>query len=70
MFVKSFFIYTLSLTLGIGAAAHAKTLLIEQRLQEAAQTEELAYRTGFPKKSYRMGPKFSHAPNHWHRWTV
>ncbi len=70
MFIKSLFIYSLSLTLGIGAAAHAKSQLIEQGPQEVAQTEELAYRTGFPKRSYRMGPKFGHAPNHWHRWTV
>ena len=70
MFIKSLFIYSLSLTLGIGAAAHAKSQLIEQGPQELAQTEELAYRTGFPKRSYRMRPKFGHAPNHWHRWTV
>ena len=70
MFIKSLFIYSLSLTLGIGAAAHAKSQLIEQGPQEVAQTEELAYRTGFPKKSYQMRPKLSHAPNHWHRWTA
>ena len=59
MSVKSLFIYTLSLTLGLGAVAHAKTQLVEQRLQESAQTEELANR-------------ISHAPNQWHRlqWTV
>ena len=44
MSVKSLFTYTLSLTLGLGAVAHAKTQLAEQRLQEAAQTEEMAYR--------------------------
>ena len=42
--IKSLFIYTLSLTLGLGAVTHAKTLMVEQRLQQAAQTEELAYR--------------------------
>ena len=57
MSIKSLFIYTLSLTLGLGSLAHAKTQLVEQRLQEAAQTEELANR-------------ISHAPNHWGRWTV
>tara|TARA_Y100000589_G_scaffold68858_1_gene60591 strand:- start:78 stop:290 length:213 start_codon:yes stop_codon:yes gene_type:complete len=70
MFIKSLFIYSLSLTLGIGAAAHAKSQLIEQEPQEVAQTEELAYRTGFPKRRYRMRPKFSFAPNYWHRWSV
>ena len=44
MSVQPLFIYALSLTLGLGAVAHAKTQLVEQRLQEAAQTEELAYR--------------------------
>ena len=57
MSIKSLFIYTLSLTLGLGSLAHAKTQLVEQRLQEAAQTEELANR-------------ISHAPNQWGRWTV
>ena len=57
MSVKSLFIYTLSLTLGIGAVTHAKSELIEQRLQEVAQTEELANR-------------ISYAPNQWSRWTV
>ena len=61
MSIKSLFIYTLSLTLGLGAVTHAKTQLVEQRLQEAAQTEELTYRIGL-----------GHAPNQWHRlqWTV
>ncbi len=45
MSIKSLFIYTLSLTLGLGAVTHAKTQLVEQRLQESAQTEELAYRS-------------------------
>ena len=42
MSVKSLFVYTLSITLGIGAVTHAKSQLIEQGLEEAAQTEELA----------------------------
>jgi len=57
MSVKSLFIYTLSLALGIGAVTHAKSQLIEQGLEEAVQTEELANR-------------ISHAPNQWQRWTV
>ena len=67
MTIKSLFIYTLSLTLGLGAVAHAKTQLVEQRLQEAAQTEEVAYRT--PR---RPGFQSSYAPNQWHRqqWTA
>ena len=69
MSIKSLFIYTLSLTLGLGAVAHAKTQLVEQRLQEAAQTEELAYRTRLP---VWPGYQSSNAPNQWHRlqWTV
>ena len=75
MFVKSLFIYTLTLTLGIGAATHTKTLLIEQRLQEAAQTEELAYRSSLPSRhgvqhSCDEPRCLSYAPNHWSRWTV
>ena len=57
MTFKSLFTYTLFLALGIGAVTNAKALLIEQAPQEAAQTEELAYR-------------ISHAPNQWHRWTA
>ena len=59
MSIKSLFIYTLFLTIGLGSLAHAESQLIEQRLQESAQTEELANR-------------ISYAPNQWHRlqWTV
>ena len=57
MSVKSLFIYTLSLALGIGAVTHAKSQLIEQGLEEAVQTEELANR-------------ISYAPTQWSRWTV
>ncbi len=59
MSVQPLFIYALSVTLVLSAVANAKTQLVEQRLQEAAQTEELADR-------------ISHAPNQWHRlqWTV
>ena len=59
MSVQPLFIYALSVTLVLSAVANAKTQLVEQRLQEAAQTEELANR-------------ISYAPNQWHRlqWTV
>jgi len=59
MSIKSLFTYTLFLALGIGAVTNTKALLIEQapQPQEAAQTEQLAYRV-------------SHAPNQWHRWTA
>ena len=58
MSIKSLAIYTLSLTLGIGAVTNAKALLIEQapQPQEAAQIA----------KSYRhpMTPSFI-PRNHW-----
>ena len=59
MFIKTLLVYGLSFAVGIGAVTHAKTQLVEQRLQEAAQNEELANR-------------ISDAPNQWHRlqWTV
>ena len=41
MTVKSLFLYTLALALGIGAVTHAKTLLIEQGPQEVAQMAPL-----------------------------
>ena len=66
MSVQPLFIYALSVTLVLSAVANAKTQLVEQRLQESAQTEEVAYRT--PRR-----PGFQHyAPNQWHRqqWTA
>ena len=75
MSVKSLFIYTLSLTLGIGAVTHAKSQLIEQGLEEVAQAEELAYRLSLPshhgvQHSCDEPRCLSYAPNHWSRWTV
>ena len=75
MSAKALFIYTLSITLGIGAATHAKSQLIEQGLQEAPQTEELAYHFFFPShQGFQLScdePRcLSYAPNHWSRWTV
>ncbi|WP_413403504.1 MULTISPECIES: hypothetical protein [unclassified Synechococcus] len=55
MTVKSLFLYTLALALGIGAVTHAKTLLIEQGPQEVAQIEGLDY-------------VISHEIEQWHRW--
>ena len=67
MSVQPLFIYALSVTLVLSAVANAKTQLVEQRLQESAQTEEVAYRT--PR---RPGFQSSYAPNQWHRqqWTA
>ncbi|WP_413746806.1 hypothetical protein [Synechococcus sp. MIT S9507] len=39
MLVKSLFVYTLTLAVGLGAVTHAKTQLIEQSIQE--RTENL-----------------------------
>ena len=55
MSVTALFTYTLFLTLSIGAVTNAKTLLIEQGPQDAAQIEGLDY-------------VISHAPHQWHRW--
>ena len=55
MSVKTLFLYTLALALGIGAVTHAKTLLIEQGHQEVAQIEGLDY-------------VISHEIEQWHRW--
>ena len=70
MLMKSAFVYALSLTLGIAAVTHAKTLMIEQVPQEADAKTELAYRTGQPKKHHRMRPDFSYVPEQWSLWTV
>ncbi|KZR84915.1 hypothetical protein [Synechococcus sp. MIT S9504] len=77
MFIKSTFVYTLSLTLGISAVTHAKTLLIEQAPQGTAENEELVYRTcdaslhGFDRsRGQRMSPFISYVPEQWSRWTV
>ena len=72
MLMKSAFIYALSLTLGIAAVTHAKTLMIEQFPQEADAKPELAYRTGQPSldgfsrvRRHRMRPKLSYLSEHW-----
>tara|TARA_Y100000589_G_scaffold187937_1_gene177901 strand:+ start:361 stop:552 length:192 start_codon:yes stop_codon:yes gene_type:complete len=62
MLMKSAFIYALSFTLGLAAVTHAKTLLIEQAVQQTIEDQELVYRTGLPKRRYRIRPKFSFAP--------
>ena len=44
MSMKSAFVYALSLSLGIAAVTHAKTVLIERAPVEAAETQELVHR--------------------------
>ena len=70
MLMKSAFVYALSLTLGIAAVTHAKTLMIEQVSQEADAKTELAYRNGQPIRRHRMRPKFSYVAEQWVRRTV
>ena len=70
MLMKSAFVYALSLTLGIAAVTHAKTLLIEQAPQQSIEDQELVYRTGLPSRRHRMRPKFSCVAEQWVRRTV
>ena len=73
--IKSLFISSLSLALGISAVTHAKSQLIEQGLQEVAETEEFAHRSslqssdGFQPTFYESR-SFGDAANDWSRWTV
>ena len=50
MLMKSACVYALSLTLGIAAVTHAKTLLIEQGPQQIIEDQELVDRTGLPRR--------------------
>ena len=77
MSIKPTLIYALSLTLGIAAVTHAKTLLIEQTPQKTNNNQELVYRTdrADPYESdwiqhRQIEPAFSYVPGHWSRWTV
>ena len=75
MSIKSFFISTLSLTLGIGAVTHAKTQLIEQGHQETSETKELAHHSSIPsgnafEPTFYESNSFGDAANYWSRWTV
>ena len=77
MSIKPAIAYALSLTLGIAAVTHAKTILIEQTSQETNDNQELVYRTERqdPYESdwierRRMRPSFSYVPERWSRWTV
>ena len=77
MSIKPAIVYALSLTLGVAAVTHAKTMLIEQTSQETNDTQELVYRTERqdPYESdwierRRMRPSFSYVPERWSRWTV
>tara|TARA_B100001094_G_scaffold330409_1_gene395579 strand:+ start:1821 stop:2183 length:363 start_codon:yes stop_codon:yes gene_type:complete len=77
MSMKSAFLYLLTLSLGIAAVTHSKTLLIEQGPQQAADNEQLVQRThqlspvgvvGY--RRHRMRPSVAYAPTHWGRWAV
>ena len=77
MSIKHTIAYALSLTLGIAAVTHAKTILIEQTSQETNDNQELVYRTDRPDpyepdwiERRRMRPAFSYVPERWSRWTV
>ena len=70
MLMKSAFVYALSLTLGIAAVTHAKTLLIEQVPQQTIEDQEWVYRTGLPRRRHRMRPKFSYEAEQWVPRTV
>ena len=77
MSMKSLVIYSLSLTLGIGAVTHADSLLVEQRLPGVAETGELAQRSHHSSRDGCQlsrdkvrSDAWSHAPNRWFRWTV
>ena len=48
MSMKPAVIYALSLTLGLAAVTHAKTLLIEQLPQDTTENQKLVYRTDRP----------------------
>ena len=43
MSMKTAFVYALTLSLGIAAVSHAKTLLIELAPQETAENQELVH---------------------------
>ena len=66
MSIKSLAIYTVSLTLGIGAVTNAKALMIEQapQPQEAAQIAKSYRPGGVQHRRYRMRPSFI-PRNHW-----
>ena len=77
MSIKPAIVYALSLTLGLAAVTHAKTMLIEQTSQETNDTQELVYRTERPDpyqsdwiERRRMRPSISYVPGRWSQWTV
>ena len=75
MSIKSLFLTTLSLTLGIGIGTHAKSQMIEQGLQEAAETKELKQRSSLPwsdgfQPTFYESRCFGDSPNYWSRWTI
>ena len=48
-------IHALSLTLGLAAVTHAKTLLIEQLPQDTTENQKLVYRTDRPPPMNLIG---------------
>ena len=75
MSTKSLFVYTLFLTLGIGAVTHAKSQLIEQGSQEVTESEKFADRSSLASSDAFQPPiyesaSFGDAPNYWSSWTV
>ena len=77
MSIKPAIAYALSLTLGIAAVTHAKTMLIGQTSQETNDNQELVYRTERPDpyesdwiERRRKRHSFSYVPERWSRWTV
>ncbi len=77
MSIKPAIVNALSLTLGLAAVTHAKTILIEQTSQETNDTQELVYRTERPDpyesdwiERRRMRPSTSYVPECCSRWTV
>ena len=69
MSIKSLFVYTLLLTLGIGSVTNANALLIEQgpQPQEGAQIAKSYRPGGVQHRRYRMRPSFRGPRNDW-RW--
>ena len=76
MSMKPAVIYALSLTLGLAAVTHAKTLLIEQLPQDTTENQKLVYRTDRPPyesdwiKRHQTRPSISYVLERWSQWTV
>ena len=76
MSMKPAVIYALSLTLGLAAVTHAKTLLIEQLPQDTTENQKLVYRTDRPLyesdwiKLHQTRTSISYVLERWSQWTV